>query len=84
MTRDDVIRIAREAGFNLEQGFLLRVTGIDEDLERFANLVAAHERERCAKLLESTDLGALKNDPITQLWLAGILNSFAKAIRDRA
>jgi hypothetical protein len=41
MTRDDIIRMAQEAGFNVEQGFLLRVTGIDEDLERFAALVAA-------------------------------------------
>jgi hypothetical protein len=48
MTRDDIIRMAREAGFNVEQGFLLRVTGIDEDLERFAALVAAAEREACA------------------------------------
>jgi hypothetical protein len=46
MTRDDIIRMAREAGFNIEQGFLLRVTGIDEDLARFAELVAAAERER--------------------------------------
>jgi len=48
MTREDIIRMAREAGFNLEQGFLLRVTGIDEDLERFAALVAAAEREKVA------------------------------------
>jgi len=48
MNREDIIRMAREAGFNLEQGFLLRVNGIDEDLERFAALVAAHEREECA------------------------------------
>ncbi len=46
MNRDDIIRLAREAGFNVEQGFLLRVTGIDEDLERFAALVAAAECER--------------------------------------
>ena len=52
MTRDDIIRMAREAGFNVEQGFLLRVTGIDEDLERFAALVAAAEREACAKLVD--------------------------------
>jgi len=44
--------MAREAGFNVEQGFLLRVTGIDEDLERFAALVAAAEREACAKACE--------------------------------
>jgi len=52
MTRYNIIRMAREAGFNLEQGFLLRVTGIDEDLERFAALVAAAEREACADLCE--------------------------------
>ena len=52
-----IIEMAREAGFNVEQGFLLRVTGIDEDLERFAALVAAAEFakrewnfcERCGK-----------------------------------
>jgi len=49
MTRDDIIRMAREAGFNLEHGFLLRVTGIDEDLERFAALVAAAERNKVAQ-----------------------------------
>jgi hypothetical protein len=42
----DTIEMAREAGFNLEQGFLLRVTGIDEDLKRFVELVRADERER--------------------------------------
>ena len=52
MDRDEIIKIALEAGFNLEQGFLLRVTGIDEDLERFAVLVAAHEREACAELCD--------------------------------
>lgn len=53
MTRYNIIRMAREAGFNLEQGFLLRVTGIDEDLERFAAIVAAAEREACAKMAEA-------------------------------
>ena len=42
MNREDIIRMAREAGFNVEQGYLLRITGIDEDLERFAALVAKH------------------------------------------
>jgi hypothetical protein len=46
---NDIIRMAREAGFNLEHGFLLRVTGIDEDLERFAALVAAAERNKVAQ-----------------------------------
>ena len=42
MNREDIIRMAREAGFNVEKGYLLRITGIDEDLERFAELVAKH------------------------------------------
>ena len=52
MTTEDIIRMAREAGFNVEQGYLLRITGIDEDLERFAALVASAEREACAKIAE--------------------------------
>jgi hypothetical protein len=47
------IEMAREAGFNLEQGFLLRVTGIDEDLKRFEALVRADQREIDAKVCES-------------------------------
>ena len=46
MNRGDIIRMAQEAGFNLENGFLLRVTGIDEDLERFAALVADAKAKR--------------------------------------
>ena len=53
MTRDEIIRMAREAGFNVEQGYLLRITGINEDLERFAALVASAEREACAKIAET-------------------------------
>ena len=52
MNREDIIRMAREAGFNVEKGYLLRITGIDEDLERFAALVASAEREACAKICE--------------------------------
>ena len=49
MTRDDIIRMAREAGW----------TGPEENvtyvamLERFAELVAATEREACAKVCEN-------------------------------
>ena len=44
--KESIIAMAREAGFNVEQGFLLRITGIDEDLKRFAELVTKEaERE---------------------------------------
>ena len=52
MNRENIIRMAREAGFNVEQGYLLRITGIDEDLERFAALVASAEREACAEICD--------------------------------
>jgi hypothetical protein len=45
--------MARAAGFNLEQGFLLRVTGIDEDLKRFEALVRADEREQGQKWFDA-------------------------------
>ena len=48
MTRDDIIRMAREAdlGFLLNENWLMH-----EELERFAALVASAEREACINLL---------------------------------
>jgi hypothetical protein len=54
MTKEQIIEMAREAGFNVEQGFLLRLTFTSpSNLERFAHLVAAAEREACAKVCEN-------------------------------
>jgi hypothetical protein len=58
MTKDEIIRMAREAGFLIDThaqkyqpNCILSTHGlIDENLQRFANLVAAHEREGCAKV----------------------------------
>ena len=47
MNRDDIIRMAREAGMVLGYPFL------PEHLERFADLVEAAERERCSDLIET-------------------------------
>ena len=47
MNREDIIRMAREAGLvNWE------ATAYANELERFAALVASAEREACAKLCE--------------------------------
>ena len=46
MTRDDIIRMAREAGIDAETDTLCRYEGWVEPLERFATLVAAAERNR--------------------------------------
>ena len=57
MTRDDIIRMAKEAGFNQ---ILATTTGADvwigdgfyvEELERFAALVAAAEREAVGNII---------------------------------
>jgi hypothetical protein len=48
MTRDDIIRMAREAGLP---------AGYDDQLENFAALVAAAERKACSDLCESRNMG---------------------------
>ena len=53
MNRDDIIRMAQEAGFT--------TLSINEDtwipyLDRFAGLVAAAEREACAKVCDAYDV----------------------------
>ena len=56
MNRDDIIRMAREAGLYVdEDGEILEGDGWHTQtlfIERFANLVAAAEREACAKVCE--------------------------------
>ena len=52
MTRDDIIRMAKEAGLTLSS--LCRWSAYSNDLERFAALVAAAEREACAKICDET------------------------------
>jgi hypothetical protein len=49
MTREDIIRMAREAGF---ADGVVDIVGF-EGFTNFANLVAAHEREECAKVCEA-------------------------------
>ena len=54
MTRDDIIKLAREAemGEPLELGVNDYWAVFTSDLERFAALVAAAEREACARVCE--------------------------------
>lgn len=76
MTREDIIRMAWEAG--LLPG---EYTG---RLEVFAALVAAAEREACAKFLESgVDLKGLAGDRQLQAFCGALLMGCAKAIRER-
>ena len=74
MTRDDIIRMAQEAGFEIEKTLYGPVPcvdgrGIDDRLERFAALVAEREREACAKACDG--------------WMHANGNDCAAAIRAR-
>ena len=48
MNREDIIRMAREAGI----GWGEKLGGMPDFLERFAALVASAEREACAKVAD--------------------------------
>ena len=61
MTQNEIIRMAREARVFTGDPFGVTIT---PELERFAALVAAYEREACAKVCEershrSDDMGAI-------------------------
>ena len=60
MNRDDIIRMAKEAG--LTQKPFCRWGGYLDDLMRFAALVAAHEREACCKIVH----GQCESDNVAQ------------------
>ena len=66
MTRDDIIRMALEAGFldreesshiygqsRFDEEICVEEYSVGEIVERFAALVAAHEREACAKVCDA-------------------------------
>ncbi len=48
MTHDEIIRMAREAGVDVDTAWGVS----DVAIERFATLVAAAEREACAKVCD--------------------------------
>jgi len=81
MNRDDVIRMAREAGWEYANNY----SGFDP-LWKFGELVAAAEREACAKLCDKeTNLNADKHEPVSQYQSGCYITAeyLAAAIRTR-
>ncbi len=76
MNREEIIRMATEAGL-LEHGYI-HGNAVITELERFASLVAAAEREACLKVIDevSTDYRAGSQGR----WLS---DQFLDAIRAR-
>lgn len=87
MTRDDIIKLARDAGFPLTKHLSGRHDIAGQSVarfERFAALVAAAEREACAVYLErGIDLSGLAGHPGWQNYTADLLAGCAAAIRAR-
>jgi hypothetical protein len=61
MTQDEIIEMAKQAGWKdmkdydseMNESFFI---GKFTDLKAFANLIAQHEREACAKIVEESSL----------------------------
>ena len=70
MNREDIIRMAREAGIANSWDLNWQ----DKIIERFADLVSSAEREACAKVCE--DIGRAEE-------MQAIGNDYAEAIRAR-
>jgi hypothetical protein len=78
MTREDIIRMAREAGMTVCRDEWV----FGAMLERFAALVAETEREACAKMCENMTLEWEDQPSIAQAELATMMDC-ALAIRSR-
>ena len=75
MTRDDIIRLAREAGLaewhrSIQQHLFSFAD--PERLEHFATLVAAAEREACARVCEPQEE---HDDPLTAWKIAAAIRA---------
>lgn len=78
MTKDEIEKLAIEAGWPLFAIQMLAGTEDEKRLQRFAELVAAAERESCAELLKENAKLCVKNKMLRE-----ILEANADAIRAR-
>ena len=78
MTQDEIIEMARRAGVRDDEHIF--EFSQYKYLERFAKLVAEHEREACAKVCESIDMEAFGVLPVRTVM---ITSHCAETIRAR-
>ena len=81
MNREDILRMAHEASFYVKDDDAYSPSNqedheLTEHLERFAKLVAEHEREACANLCDDLD---------QKLWedMGESMSGYGEAIRER-
>jgi hypothetical protein len=73
MTEDDIIKLAKEAGFMQHMG-VIAIPNI-QSLERFTALVAAAEREACAKAIDDLSLAHPGRADLTALQCADAIRA---------
>ena len=86
MSKDEIIKLAREAKIECDlidedEGQVWYIT--TETLERFAALVAAAEREACAKVCDEQGVGRKALEHYAALTYSGAAHDCAAAIRAR-
>ena len=84
--REDIIKLAREAGAGEPESLYGRTDYIvmtRSELERFAALVAAAEREACAKVCDEQGVGRKAMEHYAALTYSGASHDCAAAIRAR-
>jgi len=81
MTQDEIMKMAREAGLHIATDVNWMPIISLGYAERFAKLVAQHEREACAKDLDDASEAAKDVDPQGFVWRA--VKDCADAIRAR-
>jgi hypothetical protein len=75
MDREQIIQWAREAGATFDMNGENHCFETKEELEAFVKLVAAHEREECAKVCDDID-AEYEGEDVLATWCS-------KAIRAR-
>ncbi len=83
MTRTEVIELAKQAGIKpyLENVVRREWHGYEPELEHFANLVAAKEREACAALFEADKFADTSTD--YRIWYNEQMDMSAERIKGK-
>lgn len=83
MTKDeikqDLLQVCKVKGWDSD----INIVGFHVLCDKLKELGEAEEREACAKLIETSDLGGLSSDPKLQNFIAALLFGYAQAIRAR-
>jgi hypothetical protein len=85
--RDDIIKMAREAGFEINSlGWTYTQGFLSEHLERFAALVAAHERKAFIEILETyrIPVGNSRSGELACEWTYRALHEIRDEIKARS